>query len=395
MYEFLERARWASGALGALVVASAVGFVALLLGTFRLPWEATVVALLALAAVLVLAFVYGDRGVLRRLAPRVSEHPLRAKARAALAEAALCLGVPEPPIMLLDLAAVNAGVVGHSKDRRVLVTTTATVRALEPNELRAVFAHELAHLRAGDTAAATLTWILASVGRGLAVVGVPVLLEVAILWGLRYEGTEFLIEAIGPVSILTAMGVAVFMAVQTVRGFEEDEIRMLPRAGKIGRGALVALAPFLLLALHGFSGVLAAARSDTFARLGGPLVEASLLCFVAGLAARLGQAAFMRSREYVADATAALATREPVALAWALVAMSSRSTGIPSSTRASAHLYTMPPQVLAHEPLIKTHPSVPERLKRLRDANPADSDLAALVADYLAGRPMYFHAEPD
>ena len=89
---------------------------------------------------------------------------------------------------------------------------------------------------------------------------------------------------------------------------------------------------------------------------------------VAPIAASLVQLAISRSREYVADATAARLTGDPEALATALERLAFAADRLPAQVEpATASLYIVNPLTgggLAS--MFSTHPPMEERIARLR-----------------------------
>ncbi len=97
-----------------------------------------------------------------------------------------------------------------------------------------------------------------------------------------------------------------------------------------------------------------------------------LTIFVAPIVATLIQLAVSRKREYLADATGALITRNPDALANALIKISASPLPIKNASGANAHLFISNPfkkggkqSKLAS--LFSTHPPVEERVRILRE----------------------------
>lgn len=101
---------------------------------------------------------------------------------------------------------------------------------------------------------------------------------------------------------------------------------------------------------------------------GGSIIGALAFAMVAPIAASLVQLAISRSREYVADATAARLTGDPEALATALERLSFAAARRPAEVEpATASLYIVNPLTgggLAG--LFSTHPPMEERIARLR-----------------------------
>ena len=87
---------------------------------------------------------------------------------------------------------------------------------------------------------------------------------------------------------------------------------------------------------------------------------------IAPLVAAVVQAAVSRQREYLADATGALTTRDPEALASALQKLGDYAQPMRRQNSTMAHLYIsdpMKPGVI--DRMFQTHPPIPERVKRL------------------------------
>lgn len=87
---------------------------------------------------------------------------------------------------------------------------------------------------------------------------------------------------------------------------------------------------------------------------------------IAPLVAAVVQAAVSRQREYLADATGALTTRDPEALASALQKLGDYAQPMRRQNSTMAHLYIsdpMKPGIM--DRMFATHPPIPERVKRL------------------------------
>ncbi|PIU21087.1 MAG: zinc metalloprotease HtpX [Candidatus Diapherotrites archaeon CG08_land_8_20_14_0_20_34_12] len=99
------------------------------------------------------------------------------------------------------------------------------------------------------------------------------------------------------------------------------------------------------------------------------LVFAILLAIITPIIAQLIKFAISRSREYLADASAAELTRYPQGLASALAKISGDKEVLEAANKATAHLYIANPlkgQKLWMMSLFSTHPDINDRIKRLR-----------------------------
>ena len=96
-------------------------------------------------------------------------------------------------------------------------------------------------------------------------------------------------------------------------------------------------------------------------------IGALLFAMVAPIGAMIVQMAISRSREYVADATAARLTGDPEALASALERLSHAARHVPGDVQpATASLYIVNPLAGGLASLFSTHPPMDARIARLR-----------------------------
>jgi heat shock protein HtpX len=98
------------------------------------------------------------------------------------------------------------------------------------------------------------------------------------------------------------------------------------------------------------------------------LVFGLIAAIVAPLVATLVQLAVSRQREYLADATGAMTTRHPDALASALLKLEAYGRPMRKQNSSMAHLWIndpLKPGLMAR--LFSTHPPIPERVERLEE----------------------------
>jgi heat shock protein HtpX len=80
------------------------------------------------------------------------------------------------------------------------------------------------------------------------------------------------------------------------------------------------------------------------------------------------QAAISRQREYLADATSALTTRDPDGLASALAKLQENARPLSRPNTSMAHLWIADPlRPNALERMFSTHPPIPDRIARLHE----------------------------
>ncbi len=97
------------------------------------------------------------------------------------------------------------------------------------------------------------------------------------------------------------------------------------------------------------------------------LVLAVVAAIVSPLVAMLVQAAVSRQREYLADATGAMTTRDPEGLASALEKLGSVGTATKRQNPSTAHLFFANPlKPSAILQAFSTHPAIEQRVARLR-----------------------------
>lgn len=145
-------------------------------------------ALFAFASLLAAAGAYavGDRALLGMLGARpfaLAEDPLL---RSTVDRLAAQIGTGQPRLHLIDDGFPRAFVVGRNTRSATLAVSTGLLTALTPQELEAVLAHELAHVRARDVLTQTQAVLLATT-----------LLELTRVGGFL---TRFLVFVLAPIA---------------------------------------------------------------------------------------------------------------------------------------------------------------------------------------------------
>ncbi|QIM18882.1 M48 family metallopeptidase [Leucobacter coleopterorum] len=98
------------------------------------------------------------------------------------------------------------------------------------------------------------------------------------------------------------------------------------------------------------------------------LIFGLVAMIVAPIIATIVQLAVSRQREYLADATGALTTRHPEALASALHKLSEYGRPMQKQSSSMAHLWIADPlKPGVMQKLFATHPPIPDRIRRLLD----------------------------
>ena len=219
-------------------------------------------------------------------------------------EMAIASGLPKPRVWVVPDADPNAFATGRDAATASVAVTEGLLAALSRDELQAVIAHELAHVRNLDIRLMTL-----------------------------------LAGMMGAIALLSdGMG------------------RMIGRGGRLGGRAV-----------GGRSG-----------GKGNPLGVIILVLWlltlaVAPVVSRLLAMSVSRKREYLADATGAQLTRNPMALASALEKLEGATAATTSITRGAAHLCIVDPSpglMSSREgflaDFVASHPPIRQRIVRLR-----------------------------
>ena len=108
------------------------------------------------------AYRYGDRALLGMLGARpfaLAEDPLL---RSSADTAAAKLGVRPPQLYLIDDGFPRVFATGRGPGSSTLAVSTGALEALRPQELAALFAHELAHVRRRDVLVQTYAVLFAA-----------------------------------------------------------------------------------------------------------------------------------------------------------------------------------------------------------------------------------------
>lgn len=253
------------------------------------------------------SYLYGDRFVLSSTRARELnlDDPKQRQWHNVVDEVSIAAGVSRAPKMyLIDDPDPNAFATGRDPDHASIAVTRGLLDALDRDELQAVAAHEMSHIKNFD---------------------IRLMLIVAVLVG-----------AVALISDWAGRGLF----------YGRRRSSSGNRSGKAGSEgiALVVLAVWLV------SVILA------------PILSQVMAMFVS------------RRREYLADASGAELTRNPLALAGALEKIESRAGPTRSMSRGTAHLCIADPKGMAinfkegwFADLFATHPPMVKRIARLRE----------------------------
>lgn len=225
--------------------------------------------------------------------------------------------VPKPEIAIVDAAMPNSFVVGRSTHSVTLYLTQGLLDALERDELEAVIAHELAHVKNRDAMVLTVASFLATVS---SLIG---------HWSWQSNG-------------------------------EDTKPAATPEQDQSGIGFRVHDAP---------SDLGGGRQSGSNVQGGVFIFGGSLLTAPLWVLSFLAIRALSRYREFAADRAAGLMTGEPAALASALRKMDRETTAPPSAdlrqrTELNA-LFIVPVTAGLIGRIARTHPETTTRIERL------------------------------
>ena len=198
------------------------GMTALFLGAgFLIAGEAGLLVALVLAlAMNVFAYWNSDKVVLRMYGAReVDERSAPSLVRIVrqLAEAA---GLPMPKVYVIDTAQPNAFATGRNPENAAVAVTQGLMKSLNPQQVAAVLAHELAHVRNRDTLIMTITATIAG--------AISMLANFALFFGAfggRNRNNPLGIVGVLLVAILAPLAaMLVQMAISRAREYEADRV---------------------------------------------------------------------------------------------------------------------------------------------------------------------------
>ncbi len=240
------------------------------------------------------------------------EEPVERRFIDVVAEMAIAAGLPPPTAMVIDTDALNAFASGFSPDRAIITATSGILRSCTRDELQGVIGHEMGHIADYDvrytTVVAAMAGILVLISHSLGAIA-----RGTFGWGPQGGGYY-------PSAPRRSSG-----------GGNSD-------SGSSGLRLVLTLAVLAVLIV---------------------------VLIVAPLAARLVQMAISRQREFLADATSAKLTRNPVGLIHALQRLASNDTAIAGKNSPVAALCIAEPKGRSLRGLLSTHPELDDRIMRL------------------------------
>ena len=156
----------------ALLVVGFIAFVAVLVGVLSsalaggdpgVAVGAGVIALLAAVAMALYSYYSGASAILRMSGARLVDHPDDPELYNVVEEMAIAAGIPTPPVYMIEDTALNAFATGRDPEHASVAITRGLRDTLSRDELQAVIAHEISHVRNYDIRLAMLLATLVGV----------------------------------------------------------------------------------------------------------------------------------------------------------------------------------------------------------------------------------------
>lgn len=301
----------------------AVAVTVMVYGTGRIHWlgvlAAGVVAFVVVMIASLWSYYRGGRAMLRSSGAQRVNRDDDLELYNIVEELTIASGLPMPEVYAIPSQALNAFATGRDPEHAAVAITTGLRAKLTRDELQAVMAHELAHIRHYDI---RLTMMVATLA-GLIVMTTATVQRAVFYGGIgrRHGGMRH------------RPGLQLGGGGGGGRG----------RGGKGGSGGA------LVIVL---------------------VIVAVVLMIVAPILAKLIQMAVSRQREYLADAGAVELTRHPRALASALSKLVADHTPLKQANKATAHAYIVNPILNARHQenwssMMSTHPPAKQRIARI------------------------------
>jgi heat shock protein HtpX len=146
-----------------LITLSLLGLLYVVLGGVIIAAGGGLVVMVALLGVMALGQLWlSERLALRAMHARVVSAQDAPGLHALVERLAIQADVPMPRVAISDLPAPNAFAMGRSPKHATVCVTTGLLHMLDRNELEAVLAHELGHIRNRDVALMTMASFFAS-----------------------------------------------------------------------------------------------------------------------------------------------------------------------------------------------------------------------------------------
>jgi heat shock protein HtpX len=174
------------------------------------------IALILAAAMNVYAYWFSDKAVLKMYGAQeiTADNSKFRSFYTMVKELAQNAELPMPKVYIIDEAQPNAFATGRNPENAAVAATVGIMRILDARELRAVMAHELAHVKHRDTLISTISATIAGAISSIAQFGM--------FFGGRERGVHpavaIMIMVLAPIAAMLIQ-----MAISRAREFEADK----------------------------------------------------------------------------------------------------------------------------------------------------------------------------
>lgn len=175
-----------------------------------------IIALVVAAGMNLFTWWNSDRMVLSMQGARPATGRETRELNAMLAELSRNAGMPVPALYIIETEQPNAFATGRTPERAAVAVTRGLLRSLSREEVAAVIAHELAHIKNRDTLIMTVTATFAG--------AISMLANFALFFGGRRDGPLGIIGVLAMMIVAPLAAMLVQMAISRGREYEADRI---------------------------------------------------------------------------------------------------------------------------------------------------------------------------
>lgn len=175
-----------------------------------------VIALVIAAAMNVFAYWNSDKAVLSMTGAKAVDEATAPGLVRMVNHLADGAGMPRPKVYVIDTDQPNAFATGRNPENAAVAATTGLLRRLTEEEVAAVMAHELAHIRNRDTLIMTVTATFAG--------AISMLANFALFFGGDRERPGGMIGTIALMILAPLAAALVQMAISRSREYEADRV---------------------------------------------------------------------------------------------------------------------------------------------------------------------------
>ena len=176
----------------------------------------TLIALAVAVAMNVFAYWNSDQVVLRMHNAREVDDRTAPQLVGVVRQLAQRGGLPMPRVYIIDTPQPNAFATGRNPENAAVAATTGLLRALSPEEVAGVMAHELAHIRNRDTLVMTITATLAG--------ALSMLANFALFFGGNRNNPLGIVGVLLMAILAPLAAMLVQMAISRSREYEADRV---------------------------------------------------------------------------------------------------------------------------------------------------------------------------